>query len=388
LAAQNQRRLSVAVLLSSGEQFSAFFGGALARWTYEVYRCLTRRVQVQVFGFPTAPTDLYPMPHETSGAWRVCRVMKRVPFLRRYEEEVWLRALLGRLRKFDVIHIHNRPQWVPLLRWLGYRRALLLHLQNDHLGHWTAAMLDELAPQLEGVAVCSRYLRGTFAPKSAALAAKTHVVFNGVDPQVFYPREEMRESKTIFFVGRFDREKGVLELVRAFARVLGEHPDARLVIGGTTGFGTHQETPYVREVRSEALRLESLHPGCVQFPGYIDHDKELPGYFQRATIFTSPSLFQEPFGLVNAEAMACGTPVVGSRRGGIPEVLGESGVLIDPGNLDAYARALSEMLRNPDRRSRLGRASIERVHALFDWRVVAENWMGFIKHVDLDRVTA
>src|SRR5882724_7333319 len=118
LAGQNQKRLKVAVLLSSGEQFSAYFGGALARWTYEVYRCLTERVQVQVFGFPTAPTDRYPMPHETSAVWRVCRVMEGVPFFRRYEEEVWLRALLGRLRKFEIIHIHNRPQWVPLLRRL------------------------------------------------------------------------------------------------------------------------------------------------------------------------------------------------------------------------------------------------------------------------------
>jgi len=381
LAGQNQKRRTVAVLLSSGEQFSAYFGGALARWTYEVYRCLTERVQVQVFGFPTAPTDRYPMPHETSAVWRVCRVMEGVPFFRRYEEEVWLRALLGRLRKFEIIHIHNRPQWVPLLRRLGYRGVLLLHLQNDHLGHWTAAMLDELAPQIEGVAVCSRYLYETFAPKSAALAARTRVIFNGVDPQVFFPREELRESKTIFFVGRFDREKGVLELVRAFAQVLGDHADAKLIIGGATGFGTHDETPYVREVRSEALRLESLHPGCVEFPGYIHHDKELPGYFQRATIFTSPSLFQEPFGLVNAEAMACGTPVVGSRRGGIPEVLGDAGVLVDPENSDEYSRALSDMLSQPDRRAQLGRASLKRAQTLFGWRVVAEEWMGFIEDV-------
>ena len=72
--------------------------------------------------------------------WRVCGVIQRVPLLRRYEEEVWLRALLGRLWKFDAIHIRNSPQWIPLLRCVGYRGALLVHLQNDYLGHWTAAM--------------------------------------------------------------------------------------------------------------------------------------------------------------------------------------------------------------------------------------------------------
>lgn len=377
---QNQK-LAVAVLLSSGEQFSPFFGGALARWTYEVYRCLTAQADVQVFGFPTAPADCYPMPHESSAAWRVCRVMARIPLLRRYEEEVWLRGLLGRLREFDFVHIHNRPQWVPMLRRLGYRGALLLHLQNDHLGHWTAAMLDGLAPQLEGVAVCSRYLRDTFALKSTALAVKTRVIFNGVNSQVFYPREELRKNKTIFFVGRFDPEKGVMELVRAFAMVLPDHPDAKLVIGGTTGFGTHQETSYVREVREEALRLESRYPGCVQFPGYIHHDKDLPAWFQKATIFASPSLFQEPFGLVNAEALACSTPVVGASRGGIPEVVGDAGILVNPEDTPAFAAALAQLLAQPELRAQMGRAGLNRVRGSFDWRVIAEDWAALLRGV-------
>jgi glycosyltransferase involved in cell wall biosynthesis len=161
--------------------------------------------------------------------------------------------------------------------------------------------------------------------------------------------------------------------------VLKDHPEAKLVIGGTTGFGTHKETPYVRSVRRAAFELQAVHPGCVSFPGYIHHDKELPGYFQRATIFTSPSLFQEPFGMVNAEAMACGTPVVGSGRGGIPEVLGAAGVLIDPESSIEYALALSGLLGWPERCAQLGRASVDRVRALFDWGVIAEEWAKFLQ---------
>jgi spore coat protein SA len=381
LEPRNHHRASVAVLLSSGERFGPYFGGALARWTYEVYRCLTGQIEVEVFGFPTAPGDQYPLPHQTSGVWRACEVMARVPLLRRYEEELWLRALFSRLRSFDLIHIHNRPQWIPLLRRFGYKGYLLLHLQNDHLGHWKADMLDALAPQLQGVAVCSTYLRNTFATKSAAMAAKTRVVFNGVNTGIFHPREELREPRTIFFVGRFDPEKGVLQLVQAFAHVLQDHPDARLVIGGTTGFGTHKETQYVREVRSKASLLDSQHPGCVQFPGYIHHDNDLPACFQRATIFASPSLFQEPFGLVNAEAMACATPVVGSGRGGIPEVVGDTGVLANPEDTQEFASALSTLLAQPERRARLGRASMQRARSLFDWQVIGEVWAKFLGEV-------
>ena len=376
-----QKRLRVAVLLSSGEQFSPFFGGALARWTFEVYRRLQEQVEVRVFGYPTSAADRYALPHESSAVSKACGVMAKIPPLRRYEEELWLRALLGRLRVFPVIHVHNRPQWVGVLRRLGYRGGIVLHLQNDHLGHWTGAMLEELAPRVDRVVVCSGYLRDTFAGRSEALAGKTRVVWNGVDTDVFSPREAARENQTIFFVGRFDAEKGVVELVRAFALVLGELPEAKLVIGGATGFGTHQETAYVQEVRREAAVLESLHPGAVRFAGYIHHDHDLPGYFQRATVFTSPSLFQEPFGLVNAEAMACGTVVVGSGRGGIPEVLGDAGVLVDPEDTQEYARALSGLLREPGRRTELGRLSLIRAREMFDWRIVAEDWGKLLSEV-------
>ena len=381
LPRNSPERLSVAVLLSSGELFGPFFGGALARWTYEVYRHLEAQLDVQVFGFPTATGDRYPLPHQTSAVWQACKAMERIPLLRRYEEHLWLRALIGRLRKFDIIHIHARPQWVSLLRGLGYRGALMLHLQNDHLGHWTPAMLDELALGVEGVAVCSTFLLQTFASRSPALSVKTRVIFNGVNPEVFCPQEKLREGKTIFFVARFDSEKGVLELVRAFECVLQNHPDARLIIGGTTGFGTHVETPYVRKVRHEASILENTHPGSVQFPGYIHHDKDLPGYFQRATIFTSPSLFQEPFGLVNVEAMACATPVVGSSRGGIPEVLGDAGVLVNPEDAQEYAAALCALLSSSDRRMQLGKASLQRVQKLFDWRLIAQEWAKYLRAV-------
>src|SRR6202011_4527463 len=105
---------------------------------------------------------------------------------------------------------------------------------------------------------------------------------------------------------------------------------------------------------------------------------ELPCFFQRATLFSSPSLFQEPFGLVNAEAMACATPVVGSDRGGIPEVLGNTGWLVDPENIEAFAAALTAALSEPARRTQLGRSALARYTENFDWRLIAKNWLALI----------
>ena len=374
-----KRRLTVGVLLSSREQFSAYYGGALARWTYEVYSRLSDQVAVSVFGFPTSEEDQYPLPHETSSLWRACAFLSRIPRARRWEEPLWLRALIGRLRPLDVLHIHNRPQWVVALRRLGYRGSIILHLQNNHIGHWSTADLDALSSRLDGLAVCSAFLRGTFAERSPSLAAKTEVVFNGVNTQLFYPREEIRERKTVFFVGRFDEQKGVLQLVQAYAVLLDRHPDAVLVIGGTTGFGVHRETSYVGRVRTLAQSLVRNKGAQILFPGYIHHDRSLPGWFQRATLCASPSIFEEPFGLVNAEAMACGTPVVGSNRGGIPEVLGTDGLLVNPEDTHALASAIAGLLDQPDKRAQLGRAACERARAMFDWSVIAEHWMSFLQ---------
>ena len=370
---------SVAVLLSSREKFSAYYGGALARWTYEVYSRLTHEVDATVFGFPTRTADLYPLPHQSSGASRACEFVSQIPLARRYEEQVWLRALMRRLRRFDLLHIHNRPQWVAALRRMGYQGAILLHLQNDHLGHWTSRMLDDLASRVDRVVVCSEFLRECFAPRSSALEAKTEIVFNGVNRELFSPREEVRELKTIFFVGRLDAEKGVLQLIQAYARVLQAHPDAALVIGGSTGFGTHQETPYVRQVHDLANSVVQNCKGKIQFTGYIHHDRDLPSWFQRATVFTSPSLFQEPFGLVNAEAMACATPVVGANRGGIPEVLGNAGRLVDPEDIENFAATLSSLLAQPAERALLGAAAYERCRRMFDWRLIAGNWVPLLE---------
>jgi glycosyltransferase involved in cell wall biosynthesis len=374
------RKLSTAVLLSGGEQFSVYFGGALARWTYEVYSRIQDRIEATVFGFPTDPESAYPFPQESNAWWRAVSLLSRVPVLRRYQDHLWLRALMPRLQSFAVVHIHNRPQWADLLRSLGYRGSVIVHLQNDHLGHWNTPMLNALAPELDGLVVCSRYLRNRSVGNSETLALKTKVVFNGVNTKLFFPLEELREPKTIFFVGCFTAAKGPLQLVEAYARVLRTHPDAKLIIGGSTTFGKHEETGYVKEVRRLADSIQRQHNASIEFPGYIHHDRDLPHFFQRATLFTSPSIFQEPFGLVNAEAMACATPVVGSNRGGIPEVLGDTGRLVNPEDIGQYSEALTALLSDSEESARQGRAAIERCRKMFDWGVIAETWAAYLQN--------
>jgi alpha-maltose-1-phosphate synthase len=91
-----------------------------------------------------------------------------------------------------------------------------------------------------------------------------------------------------------------------------------------------------------------------------------------ATVFACPSVY-EPLGIVNLEAMACGTAVVGSRTGGIPEVVadGETGLLVPPDDPAELARALNVLLADPDRADAMGQAGRKRAVAEFSWTTIA-----------------
>lgn len=173
----------------------------------------------------------------------------------------------------------------------------------------------------------------------------------------------------------------MLQLVQAYERVLIAHPDAKLVIGCSVTFGVERETPYISRVRELAAAIQKKTGVEIRFAGSLHHDKQLPEWFQRATIFSCPSLFHEPFGLVNAEAMACATPVVGTNRGGVPEVVGAGGVTVDPEDTDQFAAALNGLLADRAECARMGKLGLERSRTMFDWRVIAERWRELLKRL-------
>jgi len=131
---------------------------------------------------------------------------------------------------------------------------------------------------------------------------------------MFCPREEVRESKTIFFSALRSR-KGCAGASAAFARVPRRGSGREAGDRGTTGFERiRRHRTFARFGRwpadCEPVSRERAVSGV-----HSPNDKELPGYFNGDGLY-QPIVFQEPFGLVNAEAMACGTPVVGSNAAG------------------------------------------------------------------------
>ncbi|MCU1620204.1 MAG: hypothetical protein JWR41_2210 [Modestobacter sp.] len=210
--------------------------------------------------------------------------------------------------------------------------------------------------------------------------AKVFVVGNGVDAQAYRPVEAPDVVRSLgvdpdrpyaLFVGRITRQKGLMHLLAAAEQL---PPEAGLVLCAGA-----PDTPAERTQVADAIaELQSRRSGVVWIEQMLPREQLVP-LITGATVFVVPSVY-EPLGIVNLEAAACGTAVVASDVGGIPEVVddGRTGLLVhyDPDRPDEFAAGLaariSELLADPARAAAMGTAGRERVLAEFGWPAIAQ----------------
>ncbi len=189
----------------------------------------------------------------------------------------------------------------------------------------------------------------------------------GVDP----------ERRYWLYVGGLSPHKNIARLIEAFAQL---GPEERLVLVGDFGDVFHTHIPELRAL-VERLSLADR----VRFTGFVP-DEELAHLLTRAYALVMPSLM-EGFGLPAVEAMACGTPVVASTAGALPEVVGDAGVLVDPMDVDAIATGMRALLDDPSIRERLAARSLER-SALFTWEAAARSLLAVFEELGPARALA
>jgi D-inositol-3-phosphate glycosyltransferase len=216
---------------------------------------------------------------------------------------------------------------------------------------------------------------------------KISVVPGGVDLDRFRPRDQatarqalgIRGSKVLLFVGRIQRLKGIDVLLRAAARLVADEPALAgelqvLIVGGRPpDHGASPESLELRRLRQLAARLGIADR--VEFVGAVDQAR-LPLYYAAADATVIPSLY-ESFGLVAVESMACGTPVVAARVGGLASTVqdGHTGYLIPWRDPALYAERLGALLTDPGLRRFLG-GNGPCAAARYDWAQVAEEIYG------------
>lgn len=224
---------------------------------------------------------------------------------------------------------------------------------------------------------------------------RTTIIPNGYNPTDFFPidqaiaRRQLQldpQKPTLLQLGRMVPRKGVETVIQALALLHQRHaiPAQLLIVGGESRHADPVLTPEIGRLERMAADLGVADE--VLFTGSRDRH-ELRYYYSAADVFVTTPWY-EPFGITPLEAMACGTPVVGSSVGGIKHtvVAGKTGFLVPPKDPDALAAKLAVLLADQALRQQYGQAAIQHVRMGYTWEQVARQTAGLYDLVTSGRV--
>ncbi len=288
------------------------------------------------------------------------------------------------VHKSDIYHINNRFQYsmslVDRIRRNG-KFAITIHNSLpsgiDAVTDGAGLVYDyikgrRMVSAADLITCVSRSALETTVPRYAQ--GRSYVVYNGVDYKRFRKRSKGSksirdiikrfglDSITILDTGRLVSQKGHIYLIRAVERLL-RYYDVKLLI---LGDGPDRA---MLERRCTDLGVE----GSVIFGGKVQHEMA-PYYYNAADLFSLPSTY-EPASIAVLEAMASEVPVVASRVGGVPEMLGRSGMYVRPRDEDALFRSLRRVITMNEReRGRMVRSGRDKVMREHDWDRIAKRY--------------
>jgi len=196
------------------------------------------------------------------------------------------------------------------------------------------------------------------------------VVYNGIDTGIYNGNEEASQSRDglIMVANTDDRKKGVLYLLQALQLLKDDGVKLTIVDDAARHSSYIEDVGPLPSYGSKLVRKLNLD-GMVRFTGRLTRE-ELARHYAAARIAVVPSLY-EGFGLPAAEAMACGTPVIATTGGALPEVVGDAGMLVPPANAGALAAAIGQLLNDKEAQQRMGEAGKKRVKEQFNWEQAA-----------------
>ncbi len=259
---------------------------------------------------------------------------------------------------------------IPVVCMLQGEASFLDALPSSHRDR-TWDTLAERALEVDLFIAPSRYFGDLMGRRLKIPADKIRIVFNGIDSSAFSPASALPQPPVIGFFARMCKEKGLGTLVDAFIRLKSrkEFSGVRLKIGG--GLGPSDQA-YVEGLK-QRLCTAGLS-GSVEWHPNLDKS-EKKKFFESLTVFSVPALYGEAFGLYLLEAWAAGIPVVQPRHAAFPELIAASqaGIIIEPGDPQALANGLAELLGNADRRLEFARAARHAATTQFDLGTFTKN---------------
>ncbi len=314
-------------------------------------------------------------------------------------------------RKVDLVHCHTWYTHLAgcLIKNLFQARLVLTTHSLEPHRPWKADQLGtgyQVSTWLEGTAyknadgiiAVSESMSQNVQDLYSVSPEKIRVIHNGIDLQEYQPvhKTEVLEEfgidpqkPYVFFVGRITAQKGIIHLVKAISYL----PEGSQVVLCAASSDT-------REILDNMCSLISwLREQDKQKIIWIDHpipEEKKVALYAQAAVFVCPSVY-EPFGIINLEAMSCGTPVIASKIGGIPEIVvpEETGLLVplertssenpepkDPQKFSSdLAQSINRLLADPELRQTMGQKSRQRVKEKFSWSAIAEKTLNFYQQL-------
>jgi alpha-maltose-1-phosphate synthase len=310
-------------------------------------------------------------------------------------------VMAGSVDAADVVHCHT---WYTHLAGCLIKQLLQIPLvvtthslepsrpwKKEQLGngYYAAGWLEKTALlNADRIIAVSGAMKNDIQELYDAAPEKGEVIHNGIDAEIYRPTrnnavlEEYGIDPTtpfVLFVGRVTRQKGIVHLLRAL-----HHVEATYQVVLCAGAA---DTPEIaEEVTAMVAAVRADTPNQVVWIREMVPVERLVTLYSHAAVFVCPSVY-EPFGIINLEAMACGTPVVASAVGGIPEVVihEQTGLLVpfekagtetaEPKNPQRFARdlaaAVDTLMQSPEKRAAMGTAARRRVEEHFSWKSIA-----------------
>jgi glycosyltransferase involved in cell wall biosynthesis len=347
---------------------------------------------------------IFYLPHTTFGSPRKGWKRESINKFTAIVEEEEIHAVLSQSRAAYGIAKTARKLRIPVIAIMhGYETMILRSVWNEvrnskkgclqlvkvSLATLYYSIFQEYPVLLNSSAIIavSDNLAKVLEKKPFVDKNKITVIHCGIDLTVFNPSDEKRrkireylnisnQHQVILFLSLLSKQKGADVVLRAVKELSTERKDIKLVIAG--------DGEYLTEARRLAKELHIEQ--SVSFPGFIPNE-ETSGYYNAADVFVFPTLRLESFGIVIAEAMACGKPVIASNIGSIPDVIddGLNGILIPPGDYQELAKQINRLLKEREYCKKLSENSIQKANEKFGLNRMVEETSAVLKSHIKDR---
>ncbi len=317
----------------------------------------------------------------------------------------------GAAGEFDIVHCHTwYTHFAGCLLKQMYNSPMVLTTHSlepqrawkeEQLGsaYHASTWLEKTAYEnADGVIAVSEFMKEAVHDLYQVPMNKIRVIHNAIDvnqykptfaPSLLVDYKIQPDKPFILFVGRITRQKGLIHLINAIQYLI---PDIQVVLCASSP----DTEELKREIADEIKKARTKTGNEIIWIDQSIPKNYLVPLYSHASVFVCPSIY-EPFGLINLEAMACGTPVVSSKVGGIPEIVdhGETGLLIpfvqkdyrdfEPEDPERFSMDLAEainiLLMSPKKLNVMGKKARQKVKKFFSWKNVAKQTLQFYREL-------